>query len=781
MNKRIVFLLTLFVSVLTFAGPISRDQARKNVFKFLSMRGQTRGVLSLAATPSMLNTAYSNDAFYVFNTAGGFVIASGEDQTYEILGYSDSGNFDPNNIPSNMKGFLSYYAEAIDYIRKTPAPLGYDGTSAASMMADPVRNWPAVTPIVKTKWNQSYPYNMYCPTNTYTGCVATAMAQVMSVHRHPQSFSGVIEAYNQRTDWGHQAMHHDALGSTNFDWTNMHNTYTGNEDRGSVEATSIANLMNYCGKSIKMAYGDASTGGSAALTSDVEKALKNKFGYSQKCKNMTHRTIKIDDWDEMIYNELREGRAVEYAGYTVTNAGHAFVCDGYDGNGLFHINWGWGGMSDGYFRLDALNPQDLGAGSGGGAGGYARMQEAVIGIMPSGSDGNVIYPDEFNPFERKIDLQVLGTKIMQNPFRIEWTIKNNGDEFDDDLYMYNDDVYNQHKDNPGAVNCSYLSRVPIHAGETKKIIMAPIGVNGWQKFHLYCHSQILDSQTNNYVKIGWIGHSDDFEVKGESYTVVETTIEPMGGYYENEALQLEGTNLSITYKFKNDTPVEYNAPVSVWLVNDKDNTNISDQFYATVPAYGTVSVTREFTNLDPNQIYHITGHTYNDNTYQNVNSFGWFYYKTGENDNKSDHDVFEKYISKELYATLYHGTTNLEVPKDIECYSLKFENNALLIENTYKSGDVIPAGTGVIVRSNNEGTFNFKITDRQGTSSQANILRGSDESAATEGEGRHYYFTSKDGKLGFYFFSEDGGSFLSNGHSAYLVLPKNVTRTFMHL
>ena len=364
------------------ANPITRQQALKQVESFLASKGKVYRAPSRRS--SSVDNTESGEYYYVFNIGKeeGYVIASGDDCAPAILGYSDKG-YIGDSIPDNMRGWLDEYKSQIQYMQENG--ISYSGSVTSDN--------PTIAPLLTTTWNQGDPYNINCPDFfTYgkcvTGCVATAMAQVMYYHRHSSVTQTTTEipAYVCKTNWhtstetlGHISVNAIPAGSI-IDWDNMLNAYTGTST--SVQKQAIANLMAYCGASVKMEYRNSANGGSGAASEDVPVALKKYFDYNEDISLEYRENYTTDDaWNSLIYSELSKGNPVYYSGLN-SSSGHAFVCDGYDGNGYFHINWGWGGQSDGNFLLSALDPSSQGI--GGSSSGYNQNQTALIGAIPNG-------------------------------------------------------------------------------------------------------------------------------------------------------------------------------------------------------------------------------------------------------------------------------------------------------------------------------------------------------------------------------------------------------------
>jgi len=401
MKKAISILISIALCGLVSAKQIDENTAKTIGQNFLAgipglqifKTGTNLELVYQVSSPMTTSSSVRGPAtyFYVFNTstATGFVIVSADDVVYPILGYSGESNFNPEDIPENMMKWLEGYKAQIRYAVE-------NGLQATEEIKD---EWDAlltgtginstapptggVNPLLQTKWNQSPYYNALCPYDnqygerTVSGCVATAMAQVMKYWNHPSTGSG-FHSYNHST-YGTLSAN---FGNTAYQWGSMPNIVSGSND-------AVATFMYHCGVSVDMNYGVSATGGSGAyvissaspVTHCSEYALKNYFGYDESLSGKKRADYTDSQWKGMLQADLDAGRPVLYAGFG-SGGGHAFVCDGYDNNDYYHFNWGWGGNSDGYFVLNALNPGNLGA--GGGTGGFNSNQQAIFGVKPPG-------------------------------------------------------------------------------------------------------------------------------------------------------------------------------------------------------------------------------------------------------------------------------------------------------------------------------------------------------------------------------------------------------------
>ena len=378
-----------------WAQRISQQEALDRVVKYMSQ--QRVGRRAPARSSELVATPVKANSIYAFNRqGGGYVIASADSRALPILGYSDTGSIDWAQMPENMRAWLMQYDEAM-------ATLGdrtdlVDGNWVNGTSKRVVRQ--AVEPLIKTHWYQTEPYWDQCPLYYWndttqwgercvTGCVATAMAQIMNYYRWPNEVTQGIPGYDVVDyETGDTTTHTEMLPPVTFDWDHMLDTYrVTNPETGDIEIlgteeerNAVATLMRYCGQAVEMEYGPT---GSGAYSFLVPEALQRYFGYPAATYLERAGINSIDAWENLVYGELAQGRPVYYAGSTLIE-GHAFLCDGYDGNGLFHFNWGWNGKSDGYYTLSVLNPREKTDESEGYANtGYGPYQLIIVYIDPS--------------------------------------------------------------------------------------------------------------------------------------------------------------------------------------------------------------------------------------------------------------------------------------------------------------------------------------------------------------------------------------------------------------
>lgn len=392
MIRLVHIIINIIVAIGVSARHITEQQALSRALQYLSdntpsrTRSQTLDYIQFK--PAMLEAV----GVYAFNRdGGGYVIASADSRALPVLGYSEKGNIDWEQMPDNMRWWITSYDNALKTLDDTKDfvdgiyQLGWQKPRAPKA---------AVEPLIKTTWYQTEPYWNDCPLydgakpdfqgkRCVTGCVATAMAQVMNYYKWPKGVCVEIPAYDQTTVHENEKKiwHHDALPPVTFDWDNMANNYDKNSTKAQQEA--VAKLMSYCGHAVYMQYSPESSGSDHQ---EVVEALVQYFGYYDSVRAAKRIEYSIDEWEDLIYGELAEGRPVQYGGET-DNSGHSFVCDGYDGNGFFHINWGWNGNRDGYFSLSVLNPyNNSSVGASSSCIGFSMGQDAIIGVRPAPED-----------------------------------------------------------------------------------------------------------------------------------------------------------------------------------------------------------------------------------------------------------------------------------------------------------------------------------------------------------------------------------------------------------
>lgn len=374
--KKVLLLVALLISITATGQQLTTDQVLRRAYKFTnSLNSSNRIPLQ---QPSLQLAAQSTSGcWYAYNCApnGGFVIASGDSRTAPILGYSDSGNFNIDSIPPQLAWLLNAFEQRLSSDTES-ASLEYVESASATQ-----NNHADINALISSEWGQRSPYNAQCPSlngeTCVTGCVATAMAQVLRYAQLPQSECNGIPAYNYSIIYNGDScnMAVDSLPPTTFNWSAMTDKYTSVSNSTSQEA--VAKLMRYCGQSVKMKYSPSS---SSASTSNEHSALTKYFGCDSDVRYLKAEYFSDSAWAEKLYEELSQQRPVLLSGQS-TSGGHAFVCDGYEASsGFFHINWGWNGSYNGYFDITLLKPNGTGTGGGSANAKYNQSVDGIFGI-----------------------------------------------------------------------------------------------------------------------------------------------------------------------------------------------------------------------------------------------------------------------------------------------------------------------------------------------------------------------------------------------------------------
>ena len=365
----LIVAMVLMMTMPMMAERVTPETARKVATTFLN----NNGAKSAQLTDLSKEAGFEN--LYIFNGEEGFVVMAADDCVQPILGYSLTGKFVAEGMPENLIWWLQGYSDqiqdAINASLAADADVKTEWQNLKSGLSTKMTSDVVVGPLLSTLWDQNYPYNYHCPAGTggpgghvYTGCVATAMAQVLKYWNYPStgndSYSYTHPTYGEQTA---------NFGETIYDWANMPSTLSGSSPRIQIDA--VATLMYHCGVSVDMNYG---TNTSSASSRKVRDAFINYFRFSPSTRYVSRDAYTDDLWIDLLKHELDESRPLFYCGKNV-NSGHAFVCDGYRSDDYFHFNWGWSGYdgsygtthgNNGYWAIGALNPGSGGSGSGSG-------------------------------------------------------------------------------------------------------------------------------------------------------------------------------------------------------------------------------------------------------------------------------------------------------------------------------------------------------------------------------------------------------------------------------
>lgn len=364
-----LFAILLLISNIN-ANPVDLVTARK------AGAGFAQSTLPAMRGMDQMDLVKATDAYYVFNIGQtGFVIVSADDSFRPIVGYSNESTFPIENPSPEMM----YYLDNLSQGRQ--AALRGSITPDRQVQAEwnALLNGEKMTPrndlrsafhLVQTRWNQNYPYNKFCPKAPgqglpYAGCVATAMSQVMNYWKYPTQGFG-HHSYN----YGEYGVISADFSTATYDFDHM--LLAVGELSPDEDSDPIAFFMYHCGVAVDMMYG---TDGSGAYSEDVPEAIMKYFGYSNRCRIVYRDSYTLEGFQDILKDQFEMGWPCYYSGTdTEGNGGHAFVCDGYDENDMFHFNWGWSGSGDGYFAIDVLDVSGYAFNSG---------QAAVINYVPT--------------------------------------------------------------------------------------------------------------------------------------------------------------------------------------------------------------------------------------------------------------------------------------------------------------------------------------------------------------------------------------------------------------
>lgn len=379
MSRRLLLaLLCLVGCARMMADPVTVSQAKEKASQFINKRTAMRVRGSAQAVkPLKMSAVGRDDSYYIFNIGDddGFVVVSGEDATEEILGYSDTGSINPDSMPCGMRMLLDNYAEQIKYLRENRITREQNKAPESAPKNSYMINR------TLARFDQDAPFNGQCPISFITercatGCVATAMAELMYYYRWPQQIVNTIPAYQTESN-NYQI--EEIPSGTAIDWVNILPEYDENKyNISSEQRNAVANLMKCCGASVRMDYGLLN--GSGASSPSVPYALQQYFGYDN-CAFEFAYSYNPGDWLNRLRHEIEENGPVFYRGVSTDGGSHAFLLEGYDGD-YFYVNFGWGGSSNDYFKLNIVEDKFT----------YVNFQGAILNVTPKNNISSVNVP-----------------------------------------------------------------------------------------------------------------------------------------------------------------------------------------------------------------------------------------------------------------------------------------------------------------------------------------------------------------------------------------------------
>lgn len=391
MKRIVTYLITvLCVAQFSYAQKVSKEAAREKAASFMRELNGAQLASSqrqLRATAKRQSTqADTSQPYYIFNADDnkGYVIIGAISDGPEILGFSDKGQLDTDDMPAALNAILNMYEHSASNTTSPQLKASKNVVTRSNIL------------LTTASWDQSSPYYNNLSMGgrrAIVGCMSTATAIIMKYHRWPAASTAVIPGYSNNTTIGNISATLYELPITSFDWDSMTNTYSSYSLGSSTAKTAVAKLCQYVSQAVHSDYG---TNGTNAFLYAIPKALREFFDYDPGLRIERPYDYTKTQWENLMYNELKQNRPIYYNGMSGETGnevvGHGFVCDGYktyNNDSYFHINWGWSGSFNGYFRLDLLSskstPSDTSTHE------YSIHQETVIGIQkPTGQSETVI-------------------------------------------------------------------------------------------------------------------------------------------------------------------------------------------------------------------------------------------------------------------------------------------------------------------------------------------------------------------------------------------------------
>lgn len=382
---RILFFCGLLFPLLCTSAPVDSVIAKQVAFRFFNSlcQNEFRPLEDFHKVEILAggNNYRTISNLYIFNVEpSGFVIVSADDCVEPILGYSCSGHCDTNSIPYNFRSFCLEYNREINFVKQqrtvsdTNIQRKWLYLLSEESATRNINTTSSVPMLLSTQWNQHYPYNYFCPSDSssysghaLTGCVAVAMAQIINYWKYPAKPDGNFSYLSNNSTYGYgdYGLLQVDLDTVFYDYANMPTTINNQSSYTAIK--NVGYLLYHCGLSIHTLYGPF---GSSAYASSIPQALTHYFKYPASSRSVSRDSYSDTDWELLLKGELDASCPIIYSGYG-DNGGHSWICDGYDSQGFFHLNWGWGGAYDGYFLLSNLCPANYD---------FNSYQSAIIGI-----------------------------------------------------------------------------------------------------------------------------------------------------------------------------------------------------------------------------------------------------------------------------------------------------------------------------------------------------------------------------------------------------------------
>ena len=412
MKKHFLLTTLLIVAIAASAAVVSPERALQTAQEFVptqvKVKKNAKGK-TVVQPSEIVYTHYmpksGRPAIYVVNVGNAFAIVSADDVAHPILGYNYSKAWPKDgNLPQQVQSFFDDLARQMEvtaaHLQDAETADEWRNPRKASKRAKANDNLPdSVGPLLTTTWDQGQFYNALCPEDgqhysghVLTGCVATAMAQMVNYWGQQQPLHTRGTHSYTAGNYGDLSVSFDTV---TYDFAHMTNALSS--ESSPEEVNAVAKLIYHCGVAVNMNYSIIE---SSALNQDTRAALVNFFQFSPDMSFVEKSYFEADEWAQLLRTDIAANRPVIYNGFhSETGAGHSFICDGYKSDDYFHFNYGWGGAFDGWFLLNAVNP-NVGTD-------YNSNQSATIGIVPTAStpvilgqtNGNSTFVVEDEPLE----------------------------------------------------------------------------------------------------------------------------------------------------------------------------------------------------------------------------------------------------------------------------------------------------------------------------------------------------------------------------------------------
>lgn len=405
MRKILLLLSLLSAFQATLAHERSLDEMRQIACAFWS------GTHRASSLDNDVNVVLQKEMLTVFQAKGMFVVIANDDAFRAVIGYSDA------SFSSESKS-LEWFLDVANESMARDVKMGV--THRAPVVPDASRFKASFDPLLSTKWNQGEPYNLLCPKatngNNYpSGCVATALSQIMKYHSFPVKGIGEKQ-YSFKPAEGVGEILYANFGETTYEWDKMLDDYKKGE-YSEEEGNAVATIMLHCGVAVEMNY---TPSGSGAYSSEAQSGLIKYFGYNENIGIVYRQYYSLEQWMDMVFSELNEKRPIYYAGSDQSRGGHAFVIDGYNAEGLVHVNWGWGpNGGNGFYDITLLNPSGYQ---------FSIGQNMLLGIdLPT---TEVEYESHLVS-DNELSVTKIGKVLSVNVGKTIWNL--NGDAWDGEL------------------------------------------------------------------------------------------------------------------------------------------------------------------------------------------------------------------------------------------------------------------------------------------------------------------------------------------------------------